>query len=187
MQDLKPDLTWIGGLENQQRRRSTGDHAIGAAALLTARFPVANQTTMSMSVDQIIGDAQHRTSPACSVCHNLMDPIGFGLENYDGIGAYRSMDSGVAIDSSGKLPDGTTFNGAVELAGILAKDVRMPACVTEKFMTFGIGRLMNQPDDPQWISYLSAAAQGTDGSLRSVIRAVLLSDAFRSRMAGSLM
>ncbi len=54
---LKPDLTFITGLENQQRRRTTGDHAIGAAALLTARFPVANQTTMSMSVDQIIGDA----------------------------------------------------------------------------------------------------------------------------------
>jgi len=55
--DLKPDLTFITGLENQQRRRQTGDHAIGAAALLTARFPVANATTMSMSVDQIIGDA----------------------------------------------------------------------------------------------------------------------------------
>jgi hypothetical protein len=129
----------------------------------------------------------HRASPACSVCHDLMDPIGFGLENYDGIGAYRTLDSGAAVDSSGKLPDGTTFNGAVQLGGILAKDVRVPACVTEKFMTFGIGRLMNQADDPQWISYLSAHAQATDGSLRSVIRQVLMSDAFRSRMAGALM
>jgi Protein of unknown function (DUF1552) len=58
MQDLKADLTFIGGLENQQRRRSTGDHALGLASLLTARFPTANQTKMSMSVDQIIGDAQ---------------------------------------------------------------------------------------------------------------------------------
>jgi hypothetical protein len=58
MQDLKSDLTFIGGLENQQRRRVTGDHAIGLAAMLTARFPTANQTKMSMSVDQIIGDAQ---------------------------------------------------------------------------------------------------------------------------------
>ena len=57
MQDLKADLTFIGGLENQQRRRATGDHAIGGAALLTARLPTANQTKLSMSVDQIIGDA----------------------------------------------------------------------------------------------------------------------------------
>lgn len=126
----------------------------------------------------------HRVNPACSGCHNLMDPIGFGLENYDGIGAYRTMDSGVAVDSSGSLPDGTKFNGAVELGGILARDPRLPRCVTEKFMTFAIGRLLDQPDDGQWVAYISGHADLADGSLRSIIRTVILSDAFRSRQAG---
>jgi hypothetical protein len=113
-----------------------------------------------------------------------MDPIGFGLENYDAIGAYRTMDSGAAIDSKGMLTDGTPFSGAVELAGILAKDPRLPQCVTEKLMTFAIGRLMLQPDDGQWIGYLSAKAMATDGSLSSLVRAVVMSDAFRSRQPG---
>ncbi len=126
----------------------------------------------------------HRNNPACSTCHSLMDPIGFGLENYDGIGEYRTTDNGLPVDSSGVLPDGTTFNGAIQLGGILAKDPRLPQCVTQKFMTFAIGRLLNQSSDGQWIGYLSAQAQATDGSLASIIRTVLLSDAFRSRQPG---
>ena len=126
----------------------------------------------------------HRANSACATCHSLMDPIGFGLENYDGVGAYRTTDSGAMVDSSGVLPDGTAFNGAVQLGGILAKDARLPQCVTQKFMIFAIGRLLNQPNDGAWIGYLTARAQATDGSLASIIRTVLLSDAFRSRLPG---
>lgn len=127
---------------------------------------------------------EHRANPACSPCHNLMDPIGFGLENFDAIGSYRTMDSGVAVDSSGQLPGGMPFNGAAQLGAILASDVRVPGCVTEKFMTFAVGRLLDQQDDPQWIAYLSGHAQATDGSLTSIIRTVVQSDAFRSRRPG---
>jgi hypothetical protein len=126
----------------------------------------------------------HRASPSCSPCHNLMDPIGFGLENYDAAGAYRTTDSGAPVDSSGTLPDGTNFNGAVELGQILSKDPRVPACMTQKVMIFAIGRLLDQPDDGQWVGYLSAQAQSSDGSLTSIIRSVVMSDAFRSRIAG---
>src|SRR5450432_3795050 len=126
----------------------------------------------------------HRANPACSVCHNLMDPIGFGLENYDAVNAYRTMDSGAPVDSTGMLPGGTTFSGAVQLADIMSKDTRLPQCVTEKFMTFAIGRLLDQPSDGEWIGYLSAKATATDGSLPSIIRSVLMSDAFRSRQPG---
>lgn len=127
---------------------------------------------------------QHRAKPECSGCHNLMDPIGFGLENYDGIGAYRTMDSDAPVDASGSLPDGTAFTGAQALGDILAKDPRLPQCLTEKFMTFAIGRLLDQPDDAQWVGYLSGQAQLGDGSLRSIIRSVVLSDSFRSRQSG---
>src|SRR5207248_616812 len=54
---------------------------------------------------------QHRSNPACSSCHSMIDPIGFGLEDYDGIGRYRTSENGKPIDSTGVLPDGRTFNG----------------------------------------------------------------------------
>lgn len=142
-----------------------------------SEVPVAGQTLRQRL-------EAHRALPQCSPCHNLMDPIGFGLENFDGIGSYRTTDSGAPVDSSGVLPDGTSFNGAAALGAILAADTRLPACVTEKFMTFAIGRLLDQPDDGQWIGYLTAHAQATDGSLASIIRQVVLSDAFRSRLPG---
>ena len=59
--------------------------------------------------------AQHRASPACASCHNLMDPVGFALENFDAVGRWRSEDEGMPVDASGKLPDGTAFSGASEL------------------------------------------------------------------------
>jgi hypothetical protein len=126
----------------------------------------------------------HRAKPECIACHQLMDPIGFGLENFDGVGAYRADENGVAIDATGVLPDGTTFSGAIELGGILAKDERLPRCVTEKFMTFAIGRLITHSDDAPWLDSLSAQAKTSGGGLSNIIRAVLLSDAFRSRQAG---
>ena len=72
--DLKPDMTFITGLENQQRRRAAGDHALGAGALLTARCPIVNSTQMSMSVDQAIGDAQQ----GCRGIHSLQLGTGNG-------------------------------------------------------------------------------------------------------------
>jgi hypothetical protein len=158
--------------------------------LLCDEVPAPPANVPPLSETAVVGQTlrqrmeAHRANPACSACHNLMDPIGFGLENYDGIGAYRTMDSGAPVDSSGTLPDGTTFNGAVQLGGILAQDPRLPQCVTEKFMIFAIGRLLDQPNDGQWVGYLSARAQATDGSLPSIIRTVVLSDAFRSRQPG---
>jgi hypothetical protein len=124
---------------------------------------------------------QHRADPACSGCHTLMDPIGFGLETYDAIGVYRAQEAGAAIDASGTLPDGRKFNGAIELGNLLASDGRFPVCVTRKFMTFAIGRLLNQADDTSWVSYLAGRSQAAGGSLPASIRAVLLSDTFRAR------
>lgn len=128
--------------------------------------------------------AQHRADPACAGCHNIMDPIGFGLETYDALGSYRTTEGGVNIDTSGSLPSGATFQGGVQLADALAKDPSFAGCVTKKLATFALGRLMNQADDPQWISYLSwKAGQSKAASLPALIRTVILSEAFRSRTA----
>ncbi len=83
---------------------------------------------------------QHRADPACASCHNVMDPIGLGLEHYDRIGAWRDTDQGYNIDASGELPDGTSFYGAQELSAILAEDPRLTHCMTEKLFTYGLGR-----------------------------------------------
>jgi hypothetical protein len=124
---------------------------------------------------------QHRADPACSGCHALMDPIGFGLENYDAIGVYRTQDGTAQVNATGTLPDGRAFNGALELGTILASDPRFPVCATKKFMTYAIGRLMNQPDDAAWANYLSGRSLAGGGSLPGLIRTVVLSDSFRSR------
>ena len=85
---------------------------------------------------------QHRSNPACAACHNMMDPLGFALENFDAVGQYRDRDSGVAIDASGKMPDGTSFNGIEELRQVLATDRReqFVRCLVEKMMTYAVGR-----------------------------------------------
>jgi hypothetical protein len=67
----------------------------------------------------------HRANPVCASCHARMDPIGFALENYDGIGAWRTNDNGVAINASGKLPDGATFSGPAGLRSCCSRSIAM--------------------------------------------------------------
>ena len=90
---------------------------------------------------------QHRAQPSCAVCHNRMDPLGFGLENYDGIGAWRDKDAGVQIDSSGTLPSGESFRGSVELKAMLkARPREFARCLTEKMLTYALGRGLEESD-----------------------------------------
>jgi hypothetical protein len=89
----------------------------------------------------------HRANPSCAVCHNRLDPLGFGLENYDGIGGWRDKDAGVAVDSSGTLPNGQSFRGPAELKAILKGRPREFArCLTEKMMTYALGRGLEESD-----------------------------------------
>ncbi len=85
---------------------------------------------------------QHRSDPNCMACHSRMDPIGFGLENYDAIGAWRGKDEGQPIDASGKLVSGEAFNGPAELKAILLKKKRddFVRCLSEKMLTYALGR-----------------------------------------------
>ena len=68
----------------------------------------------------------HRADPSCAGCHNVMDPLGFGLEHYDAIGRYRTLDGTSPVDASGELPDGTSFDGAAELSGLLSRRPSTP-------------------------------------------------------------
>src|SRR6476659_1312038 len=94
---------------------------------------------------------QHRSKPSCNACHGVMDPLGFALENFDAIGAWRSKDryAGTAIDASGKLVDGTTVAGPNDLRQALLKHPEQFAeTVTEKLMTYALGRTVEYYDMP---------------------------------------
>jgi mono/diheme cytochrome c family protein len=84
---------------------------------------------------------QHRANPNCAVCHERMDPLGFGFENYDAVGAWRTQDGKFPIDPSGTLPDGRSFKGPKELKAILkSKEKEFRRCFAEKMLTYGLGR-----------------------------------------------
>lgn len=91
---------------------------------------------------------QHRTDPACIACHKAMDPVGFALEHFDAIGNWRDVDGEYEIDATGVLPDGQSFDGAVELGAVLAGDPRFTRCMTEKMMTYALGRGVELNDEP---------------------------------------
>jgi hypothetical protein len=89
----------------------------------------------------------HRTNPACAACHSRIDPLGFGLENYDAIGRWRTADGNFPVDAAGVLPDGTKFSGAEELRGVLkAKKDQFARALSEKILTYALGRGLEDYD-----------------------------------------
>ncbi len=126
--------------------------------------------------------AAHRSDPQCNACHQTMDIIGIGLEEYDAIGAYRSLDkAGRDIDPSGILP-GTTqpFGSALELASVLALDPRVPRCMAQQLLTYGTGREYTEAD-AALLDSIVATAGGAEATFQSTLEAVILSPAFRAR------
>ncbi|MGB1708647.1 MAG: DUF1592 domain-containing protein, partial [Rubripirellula sp.] len=90
----------------------------------------------------------HRSDPQCASCHNMMDPLGFGLENYDVLGSYRTQDRGIPIDASGTLPDGTQFNGSEELkVWLLKRKDRFIRNLTRKILGYSLGRSLTGEDN----------------------------------------
>lgn len=90
---------------------------------------------------------KHRKDPTCAACHSLMDPIGFGLESYDAVGAWRTHDGQARIDTSGVLPDGKSFQGAKDLKSILrGQSEAFTRNLAEKLLTFALGRGLESYD-----------------------------------------
>ena len=92
----------------------------------------------------------HRANPVCASCHNMIDPAGFALENFDAIGRWRVVDESFnPIDASGTLPDGTQFDGVTELTSALVRrPERFVTTVTEKLLTYALGRGLEHYDMP---------------------------------------
>lgn len=102
---------------------------------------------------------EHRTNPACAVCHKLMDPLGFALENFDAIGQWRSRERDTPVDPSGMLPDGTRFQGPAELQrALLSHPEQFITTLTEKFLTYALGRGVEYYDSPAIRAIVRGAA-----------------------------
>jgi len=123
--------------------------------------------------------SQHRANPACASCHNLMDPIGFALENYDAIGRWRTHEDGVKLDVSGSLPDGQIYSGIEGLEkSLLARPDLFITAFTEKLITFGLGRGVESTDGPAIRKIVNEAAKD-DYRFSTVILGIVNSVPFR--------
>lgn len=125
--------------------------------------------------------ASHRNNPACAGCHNMTDPIGLGLENFDAIGHFRETENGGTIDASGTYPasaaypEGRPFKKPSELATLMAEDPRFLACITDKLLAFGLGRVLTSGDHASATAI--SQALGAKPALRD-----LIVDTVRSRI-----
>jgi Protein of unknown function (DUF1588)/Protein of unknown function (DUF1592)/Protein of unknown function (DUF1585) len=127
---------------------------------------------------------QHRKNPACASCHAQMDPLGFALDNFDALGVWRSTtESGAPIDASGVLPDGTRFEGPAALRKILlARHDQFVQVLTEKLLTYALGRGVEYYDLPAVRSIASEAAQANN-RWSSFVLGIVKSSPFQMRRA----
>ena len=124
---------------------------------------------------------QHRANPACASCHNLMDPPGFALENFDAIGRWREYEFGEPVDASGGLPDGNVFVGIENLEdGILQRPELFVRTLSEKLLTFGLGRGVEVYDAPA-VRKIVKEAKANDYRFSSVILGIINSVPFQMR------
>jgi hypothetical protein len=129
--------------------------------------------------------AEHRRSPVCASCHSMMDPLGLAMEQFDGVGKWRALDeSGAPIDASGALPDGTPFNGVDGLRDALLTSDRFVATLTEKMLTYALGRGVEHYDMPAIRAILQETARD-DYRFTSLIRAIVESAPFQMRRSHS--
>ena len=126
--------------------------------------------------------AQHRVNPACSGCHQLMDPAGLSMENFDAIGRWRTRtEAGAAVDSSGGLPGGSTFEGVAGLrSALLGRRESFVNTVTEKLLTYALGRGVEYYDAPS-VRAIARDAQSNDHRFSSLVLGIVKSRPFQMR------
>jgi hypothetical protein len=141
-----------------------------------------DNSTVTGTLRQVL--EAHRADPNCSSCHMLMDPIGFGLENYDAVGAYRTQDSGLDIDSAGKLPSGATFSGTDQLSALVAADPSFPGCVVQKLYAYALGRLPDKTPtlmDTQTLASITTSFKGSGLAFKTLVKQIVTAPTFLNR------
>jgi hypothetical protein len=138
---------------------------------------VANSGTLRQQLEK------HRASTACAACHARMDPLGFGLENYDATGRWRAQEDGVGVDASGVLPDGAKFSTPAELRAIIASNRDAFAlALAEKMLTYATGRGM-EIGDRTAVRRIARRLKDNGYRISELILGVVESEPFRLRNA----
>ena len=141
--------------------------------------PDENGTILTMRERMV----QHRENPVCASCHARMDPLGFALEQFDGIGGWRAAEGKTPIDASGRLPDGSGFEGPAGLrAVLLSRHERFVEVVSRKLLTYALGRGLESYDAPI-IRQIVREAEPSQHRWSSVILGIVNSSAFQMRMS----
>jgi hypothetical protein len=142
-------------------------------------LPSKNKAGKKLSARESL--AAHRDKPTCLACHNLIDPIGFGLENYDFLGRWRDEIDGKPVDASGKLPSGESFTGPAELRQVmLGKKEEFARNLSRKLLGYALGRGLDDRDECT-ISQLVESLENDDFKAPTLIREIVLSVPFRNR------
>jgi hypothetical protein len=124
---------------------------------------------------------EHRRNPNCAVCHAKMDSLGFGLENFNAVGQWRTEDEGKPIDSAGELPGGKKFSNPADLRKILLEQPEVFAdCLTRKMMTYALGRSLSAKDRCV-VEKIVAELKSRNWGLAELVKAVTLSEPFTRR------
>ncbi len=146
-----------------------------------ADVPELSEKTLSGDLSVRERLAEHRADPACSGCHNPMDPLGFALENYDAVGRWRTLDLGLPVDPSGELVDGTRVSGVADLeAALLQRPEMFASTLAEKLLTFALGRGVEHYDAPA-VREVVRNAQSNDFRFSSLILGITASTPFQKR------
>jgi mono/diheme cytochrome c family protein len=146
--------------------------------------PPLNEAAVGTTVSMREQLEKHRSNPVCAGCHGRMDPIGFGLENYDAIGRYRTTEGKFPVDSSGTLPSGKSFAGAAELKTILRDDPQIfTRALSVKLLTYALGRGLESYDRAA-ISTIADRVQQNDYRFSALVQAIIDSVPFEMRRSG---
>jgi hypothetical protein len=152
---------------------SLADPPPGAQEMVPAPDPTRGLTSRQ--------SLEERTSgPACNTCHDVLNPIGFGLEIFDATGAERALDRGQPIDPSGVLPEGGAFADTDGLLDLLAADPRFPACLTRKMLTYALGRGLDGACDEAVVQNLADELARDGYRLKNHVVRIAKSPLFRA-------
>ncbi len=146
-----------------------------------ANVPTLKDNTVSSTLSVRDRLAEHRRNIACVGCHKLMDPVGFSLENFDAVGRWRDTEEGRPVDATGGLPDGSQFVGVSGLEkGLLKRPELFVGTLTEKLLTFALGRGVEPYDGPA-VRKIVCEARAADYRFSSLIVGIATSTPFQMR------
>ena len=143
--------------------------------------PIIDEAAIGASATQREQLEAHRANPTCAACHRRMDPLGFGLENFDAVGKWRTRDGSFAVDASGALPDGRSFSGPAELTTILASEREAFAkALTSKMLTYALGRGL-EPYDRRTVRMIARKLPDYDYRFSGLVLEIVNSLPFQMR------